>query len=62
MSLYQKILTIYPELTPAENTCGVFNSLIILQDNSDGKGPFIAKWEHPTLTRPTQTQLDEVTE
>ena len=62
MSLYQKILTIYPELTPAENTCGVFNSLIILQDNSDGKGPFIAKWEHPTLTRPTQTQLDGVTE
>jgi len=58
MSLYEKILTIYPELTPAENTCGVFNSLIILQDNSDGKGAFIAKWEHPTLTRPTEAQLE----
>ena len=23
---------------------------------------YIAKWEHPTLTRPTQTQLDGVTE
>ena len=25
-------------------------------------GDYIAKWEHPTLTRPTQIQLDEVTE
>jgi hypothetical protein len=58
--LYNKIKTIYPSLTDAD-----FDSrtgTITLQDNSDGKGPFIAKWEHPTLTRPTQTQLDEVTE
>jgi hypothetical protein len=35
---------------------------IIVQNDSDGKGDYIAKWEHSTLTRPTQAQLDEVTE
>lgn len=25
--------------------------------NSDGKGDYIAKWEHPTLPRPTDEQL-----
>ena len=58
--LYNKILTIYPSLTVNDFTPPT--GTITLQDNSDGKGPFIAKWEHPTLTRPTQTQLDEVTE
>lgn len=58
--LYNKIKTIHPSLTDAD--FDPRTGTITLQDNSDGKGPFIAKWEHPTLTRPTQTQLDEVTE
>ena len=33
---------------------------ITLQNNSDGRGDFIAKWEHPTLAKPTQSQLDAV--
>jgi len=33
---------------------------IILQNNSDGRGDFIAKWKHPTLTKPTQSELDAV--
>jgi hypothetical protein len=37
-------------------------TVIILQNDSDGKGDYIASWNHPTLTRPTQIQLDEVTE
>ena len=58
--LYEKIKSIYSELTiadfhPATGT-------ILVQNDSDGKGDYIAKWEHPTLTRPTQTQLDGVTE
>ena len=57
MTLYEKILAIYPELIPTENSCGVFNSLIILQNDSDGKGDYIAKWEHPTLDKPTEEQL-----
>ena len=33
---------------------------IVLQNNSDGRGDFIAKWNHPTLAKPTQSQLDAV--
>ena len=57
MTLYEKIKTLYPELTGND-----FITVIRLQNDSDGQGDYIAKWEHPTLTRPTQTQLDEVTE
>ena len=57
MTLYEKIKTLYPELTNND-----FITVIRLQNNSDGKGDYIAKWNHPTLTRPTQTQLDGVTE
>jgi hypothetical protein len=50
--LYEKIMALYPELTMFD-----FSSVITLQDDSDGKGPYIAKWEHPTLSRPTDEQL-----
>jgi len=52
MMLYEKIKTLYPELTDHD-----FMTVITLQNNSDGKGDFIAKWEHPTLARPTEEQL-----
>jgi hypothetical protein len=58
MELVEKIKQIYPELADFDFGIGV----ITLQNDSDGKGDYIAKWEHPTFTRPTQTQLDEVTE
>jgi hypothetical protein len=51
--MYDKIKAIYPELTNAD-----FSSLvgtIIIQN--DGKGDYIAKWEHPTLARPTDEEL-----
>ena len=57
MNLYEKIMALYPSLTQQD-----FLTIIILQNDSDGKGDYIAKWNHPTLTRPTQTQLDGVTE
>lgn len=57
MMLYDKIKTLYPQLEDKD-----FMDTIRLQNDSDGKGDYIAKWEHPTLTRPTQTQLDGVTE
>jgi len=53
--LYEKIKALYPELTNAD-----FNDIrgtITLQNDSDGKGDYIAKWEHPTLARPTEEQL-----
>lgn len=52
MTLYEKIKQIYPELED-EN----FITVITLQNDSDGRGDYIAKWEHPTLPRPTKEQL-----
>lgn len=52
MTLYEKIMDLYPSLTHQD-----FMTVINLQDNSDGNGAFIAKWEHPTLPRPTDDAL-----
>jgi hypothetical protein len=52
MALYEKIKTLYPTLQEAD-----FLTVILLQNDSDGKGDYIAKWEHPTLPKPTQEQL-----
>jgi hypothetical protein len=50
--LYDKIIKLYPELTNED-----FKTVITLQNDSDGRGDYIAKWEHPTLARPTDEQL-----
>jgi hypothetical protein len=55
MTLYEKIKSIYPQLV--ENDFVGKNATITLQNDSDGKGDYIAKWEHPTLARPTEEQL-----
>ena len=55
MNLYEKITAIYPELTIQD--FHAIKGTIILQNDSDGKGDYIAKWEHPTLARPTEEQL-----
>jgi hypothetical protein len=52
MTLYDKIIAIYPELTNMD-----FMTVITLQNDSDGKGDYIAKWEHPTLAKPTDEEL-----
>jgi hypothetical protein len=51
MTLYDKIKSLYPQLTDND-----FLTVITLQNDSDGKGDYIAKWEH-TLPRPTEEQL-----
>ena len=53
MTLYEKIIRLYPELATFDFASGV----ITLQNDSDGKGDYIAKWEHPTLARPTDEEL-----
>ena len=52
MTLYDKIKALYPELTDRD-----FTTIIHLQNDSDGKGDYIAAWDHPTLARPTEEQL-----
>ena len=51
--MYEKLLKLYPELADFDFASGV----IILQNDSDGKGDYIAKWEHPTLAKPTDEEL-----
>jgi hypothetical protein len=53
MNLYEKIIAIYPEL----KEFGFADGVITLQNDSDGKGDYIAKWNHPTLPRPTDEEL-----
>ena len=52
MTLYEKIKVLYPSLTDRD-----FMTVIRLQNDSDGKGDYIAAWEHPSLARPTDEQL-----
>lgn len=54
MTLYEKIIALYPELNEADFAP---RGTIRLQNDSDGRGDYIAKWEHPTLSRPTDEQL-----
>ena len=53
MTIYEKIKALYPELTSDD-----FTTVIRLQNDSDGRGDYIAAWDHPTLARPTDAQLE----
>ena len=50
--MYDKIMALYPSLTQQD-----FLTVIILQNDSDGKGDYIKSWNHPTLPRPTDEEL-----
>lgn len=53
MTLVEKIKALYPQISD-----DAFMDLIHVQDDSDGKGPYIAKWEYPGIPRPTDAQLE----
>ena len=55
MTLYDKIKQIYPSLEDKD-----FLTVIELRNDLDARGDYIAKWEHPTLPRPTDEQLAEI--
>jgi len=55
MTIHEKIKQIHPSLTNED-----FMTVIILQNDSDGKGDYIKEWNHPTLAKPTQEQLDAI--
>jgi len=55
MTLYEKIIAIYPELTGEDFMPG--RGTIMLQNDSDGRGDYIREWKHPTLAQPTEEQL-----
>jgi hypothetical protein len=53
--MFEKIKSLYPSLT--DDDFHPRTGTIALQNDSDGKGAYIAKWEHPTLARPTDEEL-----
>ena len=53
--MYDKLLKIYPKLTADDFS--PIGGTILLQNDSDGKGDYIASWNHPTLARPTDEEL-----
>ncbi len=57
-SLKQKIFEVYPQLE--RDAFHPVRGTILLA--GEGEENYIAKWEHPTLARPTQEQLDGVTQ
>ena len=59
MTLYEKILKMYPTLTNADFD-PVYGS-IRLQNNSDGNGDYIFAWTNSN-PQPTEAQLKEITQ
>ena len=58
ISLSDKIVAIYPELKGVRFNEGD----IIVENNSDGKGEVIAKWDVKGKSKPTEKQLKDVDE
>ena len=62
MNLYEKIIAIYPSIAIDINNIDTnnpfINGQIMLQNDNDSNGEYIAQWEHPTLAKPTDEQLE----
>jgi len=58
ISLSDKIVAIYPDLKGVRFNEGD----IIVENNSDGKGDVIAKWDVKGKSKPTEKQLKDVDE
>jgi hypothetical protein len=43
MTIYDKIISVYPEL---ENSMEFVRGSILIQDDSDGEGDYLVKWEY----------------
>lgn len=52
MYLQEKLKALYPELEEKD-----FVQTVVIQNDQDGRGDYIAKWGHPTLPRPTDEEL-----
>ena len=55
MTLYEKIISLYPELNA--NDFHPLRGTILLQNDSNDIGDYIVKWNHPILAEPTTEQL-----
>ena len=57
--LVTKIKTLYSDLTDKDFD-QINGGTILLQNDTDGKGDYIKSWKHPTLSKPTKSELDSV--
>lgn len=55
LSLSQKIQALYPELNSPEAWDG-----IVIENTLESNGDYIASWNHATLNRPTEEQLNSI--
>jgi hypothetical protein len=53
--VWSNLIALFPELTDAD--FAPQSGTIMLQNDSDGFGTYIAKWEHPTLEQPSDSDL-----
>ena len=53
MTLYEKIMQLYPALTDAD----FVDSYIRLENALDERGDYIKSWTHPDYPQPTDEQL-----
>jgi len=60
MTLYEKIIQLYPALKPEDFK--PLTGTILLQNDADGKGDYIEKWDHSEYPKPTQEQLNAINE
>jgi hypothetical protein len=54
MTLYKKIIALYPDLTANDFSP---EGTIILQNDSNGEGDYIASWNHPVHPMPDKEQI-----
>ena len=57
--LVTKIKSLYSDLTDKDFD-QMNGGTILLQNDTDGKGDYIKSWKHPTLSKPTKSELDSV--
>lgn len=55
-TIVEKIKQIYPQLTDND----FYGEDIVLQNDSDGKGDYIAAWKRADIAQPSQSELDAV--
>jgi len=58
MTLPEKILALRPSLSMDDFVSPL--ETIRLQNDGNGRGDYIAKWNHPTLAKPTEEELGAI--
>ena len=57
MDIFKQLYELYPDLEEEYKINNSHFELFEVRDDANGYGPYIAQWNHPALTRPTQSQI-----